>query len=246
MRRISRIVQTLRDAILVIPSIVLISTDIGPDKEMANYILAGICAVILVLTIINLVLNAFRVKRKGFFYGNAIFQLLISFLLLGLIMPLGAILLGFNIAVIVSLVEGKTPEELLKHPPKPITKKYRITVGIGVLVMFASIFISWLVSINAPLFGFYIGLVDLFAVSNIVGDSLVMMVIGLLTLIGTPILLITGVLGLLKRVCACISAILAFVIAIGWIVTLTAVVGTGPFILLLGAIIVLVAHLIDK
>lgn len=118
MRRISRVIQTVRDAILVVLSVVLISTDIGPGKEMANYFLAGICGVILALTIINIILNAFKVKRKGYFYGNSIFQLVLGFLLTGLFAPLGIVLLGFNIAVIASLWERKTRKEQTKNQPK--------------------------------------------------------------------------------------------------------------------------------
>lgn len=75
MRRASRVIQTVRDAILALLSIVLISTDIGPGKEIANYLLAGICGVLLALTIVNISLNAFKAKKKGYFYGNAVFQL---------------------------------------------------------------------------------------------------------------------------------------------------------------------------
>jgi hypothetical protein len=89
MRKISRVIQTIRDAILVVLSVVLISTDIGPDKEMSNYFLAGICGVILALTVINIVLNAFKINRKGYFYGNSIFQLILSFLLIRAISAAG-------------------------------------------------------------------------------------------------------------------------------------------------------------
>jgi len=88
MRRASRIIQSVRDVILALLSIVLISTSIGPDKEIANYILAGICGVLLALTIVNISLNVLKVKRKGYFYGNAIFQLILGVFFLGLFAPL--------------------------------------------------------------------------------------------------------------------------------------------------------------
>ncbi len=246
MRKVSRVIQSVRDAILVVVSVVLISTSIGPGKELANYFLAVICGVILALTIINITLNAFKVKRKGYFYGNSSFQIIMGFLFLGLFAPLGLILLGFNFAVIASLWEKKTPEELLKHPPKPITRKHRILVGSGVLVMLLSIFVSWLSTTNFPLIGFYIGTVNLSAVSDTVSASALTVIFGLLALVGSPISMIIGSLGLLKRRFAWISGILALVIGVGWIITLTSKTGIGPLVFLIGGALVLSARFIAK
>ena len=245
-RRISRVIQTVRDAILVVLSVVLISTDIGPEKEMSNYLLAGICGVILALTVVNICLNAFKVKRKGYFYGNSIFQLLVGFLLLGLLPPLGIILLLFNFAVIASLIEKKTLEEQMKHPPKPITKKHRIVVGAGVLVMLSGIFLSWLSNTNFPIIGVYFGTVNLSVVSNTVSASAVTVIFGLLALVGSPISIIIGALGLLRRRFAWISGILALVIGVGWIITLTTMTGIGPLVFLVGGVLVLSARFIAK
>jgi MFS family permease len=246
MRKVSRVVQTVRDAILVVLSIVLISTDIGPEKEMANYFLAGICGVILVLTVVNICLNAFKVNRKGYFYGNSIFQLVLSFLLLGLFPPLGIILLMFNFAVIASLTEKKTLEEQMKHPPKPVTTKHRILVGAGVLVMLLSIFLSWLSNTNFPLIRVYFGAVNLSVVSSTVSASAVTVIFGLLALVGSPFSIIIGSLGLLRRRFAWISGILALVIGIGWIIALTTVAGPGSFVFLFGGVLVLSARFISK
>ena len=246
MRKVSKVIQTVRDAILVVLSAVLISTDIGPDKEMSNYFLAGICGVILALTIINISLNALKVKKKGFFYGNSIFQLALSFLLLGLFPPLGIILLLFNLAVIASLYEKKTLEEQMKHPPKPITTKHLVLVGAGVLVMLLSIFLSWLSNTNFPLIGVYLGTVNLSVVSVTVSASAVTVVFGILALAGSPITIIIGALGLLRRRFAWISGTLGLVIGVGWIISLTTLTGIGPVVFLVGGILVLSARFIAK
>jgi uncharacterized membrane protein YobD (UPF0266 family) len=246
MRRASRVIQTVRDAILALICIVLISTDIGPGKEASNYLLAVICGVLLALTIVNISLNVFIVKRKGYFYGNAILQLIFGLFLLGLFAPLGVILLLFNFAVIASLWEKKTPQEQLKNPSKPVTTKHRILIGVGVLVMFSSFFFSWLTSMDFSLIRFYIGSINLSTVSNQVSSSTVTILFGFLTIVGSPISLIIGVLGLLRRRFAWISGIFALIIGIGWILALTTKAGVGPFVFVLGAIIVLSALFIPK
>lgn len=246
MRKISRVIQTVRDAVLVLLSVILISTSIGPGKELANYFFAGICSAILTLTVLNIILNVLKVKRKGFFYGNSIFQIIMGLLLLGLFAPLGIILLAFNFAVIASLWEKKAPEELLKHPPKPITTKYRIIVGAGVLVLLLSIFLSWLSVTNFPLIGFYFGTVKLSVVSDVVSASAVTVLFGLLALVGSPISMTIGSLGLLRRRFALISGILSLVIGVGWIIALMSVTGIGPLVFLVGGVLVLSARFIAK
>ncbi len=246
MRKASRVIQTVRDVILALLSIVLIFTDIGPGKEASNYLLAGICGDLLVLSIVNISLNAFKVKRKEYFYGNAIFQLILGFFFLGLFAPLGVILLLFNLIVIASLWEKKTPEELLKHPPKPLTTSHRILIGAGVLVMFLSFFLSWLSNIGFPLIGFYLGTVNLSEVSNLVSSSSVTILFGFLTIVGSPLSLIIGALGLVRRRFAWISGTLGLIIGIGWTLALTTKVGPGAFIFVFGALIVLSAVFIPN
>ena len=241
MRRASRVIQTIRDATLALFSIVLISTDVGPGKEAANYLLAVICGVLLALTIVNISLNAFKVKGKGYFYGNAIFQLILGLFFLGLFAPLGVILLLFNLAVVGSLWEKKTPQELLKNPPKPVTTSHRVLIGAGLLVMFSSFFFSWLSNMEFSLIGFYFGTIDLSLVSNQISSSTIITLFGFLTIVGSPISLIIGVFGLLRRRFAWFSGIFALIIGIGWILGLTAKAGLGPFIFVFGAIIVLSA-----
>ena len=244
-RRASRIIQTIRDAVLLVLSIVLISTDIGPGKEASNLLLAGISAVILVLTAVNIILNAFKVKRKGYFRGNSIFQLLVGFFLLGLFPPLGVILVVFNLIVLASLHEKKTLEERMKHPPRPITKKYRALVGAGVLVMFLGISVSWLATTNFPLIDVYLRTVDLSTVANLVSNSMAT-IFGFLALVASPISLITGLLALFKRRFALVSGILAVIVGTGWIVSMITIAGPGAYIFVFGGALVLAAPIAAK
>lgn len=244
-RKASRIVQSIRDAILVVMTVALISTSIGPGKEAVNYIFAGICGLILALTIINIILNALRVQGKGYFRGNSIFQLFIGIFLLGLFPPLGIVLIILSVAVLATLYEKKTPEELLKHPPKPITRKYRAIVGVGVLVTFVGILFSWLNSINFPLIGVYLGTADLAQAAGLVSSPLAT-IFGLLALVAAPCSLILGLLGLFKRTFAWAGGILAVVAGIGWIVSMTTLTGIGAFVFTIGGAIILTAPIITK
>lgn len=245
-RKASRIVQTVRDAILLILSLVFISTSIGPGKELSNFFFAGICAVILILTVINVILNAFKVQRKGYFRGNSIFQLLLGiFLSIGLFPPLGMVLVIFSVAVLVTLYERKTPEERMKNPPKPITRKYRALTGAGVFVMFVATLFSWFNNISFPIIGVYLRTVDLSEAASLVSNPITMM-FGFLALVIAPISLIIGLLGLLRRVFAWVSGILAVFAGTGWVVSMTTMAGLGAYIFILGGAIVLVAPIVAK
>jgi len=245
-RRASRIIQTIRDAILVILSLVLISTDIGPGKEASNILLAGISVVILVLTCVNIILNAFKVNRKGYFLGNSIFQLIIGiFPLLGLFPPLGIILVLLNLIVLATLREKKPLEERKKHLPRPIKRKYRALVGAGVLIMFLGISVSWLTTTNFPLIGVYLRTVNLSVVANLVSNSIAT-IFGFLALVTSPISIITGLLGLFKRRFALFSGILTVIVGTGWIASLITIAGPGAYIFVFGGALVLAARIADK
>jgi hypothetical protein len=244
-RRASRIVQTIRDAILLILSLVLVSTDIGPGKEIANLVLAGISAVIFVLTVANIILNVLKVNRKGYFLGNSIFQLLVGFFLLGLFPSLGIILVGFNLAVLVTLREKKTHEERMEHPPRPITRKFRAMVGAGVLVMFVGISVSWLAPTSFPLIGVYLHTVDLSSVANLVSNTMAT-IFGFLALVISPISLTSGLLGLFKRRFALVSGILAIIVGTGWIISMITIAGPGAYIFVVGGAVVLAAPIAAK
>ena len=245
-RKASRIIQTIRDVVLLVLCSVLISTSIGPGKEFANLIFAGICAVILTLIALNIISNVLKVQRKGYFRYNAIFQLLLGiFLSLGLFPPLGIVLVIFNAAVLVTLWEKKTAEERRGHPPKPITRKYRAFIGVGALIMFSAILLSWFNTINFPLIGVYFGSTSLTEASNQISGPIAMM-FGFLALVGAPISLIFGLLGLFKRMFAWTSGILAVVIGIGWVISMTTTVGLGAFVFTLGGVLMLATPIVTR
>jgi len=242
----SRIIQTVRDAVLLVLCLVLISTSIGPEKEFTNLFFAGICAVILTLTALNIISNVFKVQKKGYFRSNAIFQLLLGiFLSLGLFPPLGIVLVIFNVAVLVTLWGKKTPEERMKHPPKPITRKYRAFIGAGVLIIFSAILLSWFNNINFPLIKVYLGSANLTEAANQISGPIAMM-FGFLALVGAPISLILGLLGLFKRIFAWASGVLAVVAGIGWIISMTTTVGMGAFVFTLGGVLMLAAPIATR
>jgi hypothetical protein len=247
MRRISRVIQTVRDVVLIGFSLLLISAVAsGSAKEAANYLVAFLSSGILVLTATNLTLNALKVKKKGFFYGNSVFQLVLGFFFLGLFAPLGLVYVLFNFAVIASLWEKKTPEEQLKHPTKPVTIKHRILVACGLLAMLASAFLSWFSVISFSIMGLYTRTANMSAVSQTVASSTFAPTIGLLTILGWPILMIIGSLGLLRLRFASISGGVAVALGAGWIVVLSAVIGPGPFVLIVSGVILLSARFLPS
>jgi hypothetical protein len=111
--------------------------------------------------------------------------------------------------------------------------------------MFVGILLSWFSTINFPLIGVYLGMVDLMEAAGLVSNSLAMM-FGLLAIVGTPISLTLGVLGLLKRTFAWASGILALVTGIGWIMSMTAMTGLGTIVFTFGGAIVLAAPIVTK
>jgi hypothetical protein len=100
--------------------------------------------------------------------------------------------------------------------------------------------------VEFPLIGFYLGTVNLSLASDLVSSSAVTTILGLLTIVGAPISLIIGALGLLRRRFAWISGIFAMTIGIGWTAILSVKVGLGSFIFVFGAIVVLSALILPK
>jgi hypothetical protein len=46
---------------------VLISTSTGPGKELGNFVLAGISALVFTLSAVSIILNVLKVQRKNIF-----------------------------------------------------------------------------------------------------------------------------------------------------------------------------------
>jgi hypothetical protein len=89
--------------------------------EPAHYVLFGLAALLLLLALINIPLLLLKVKGKGYFKFNAVFQLPISFLIAGLLPPL-AFLLILNIAILIAL-RKKYDVTDTPYIPKTETKK---------------------------------------------------------------------------------------------------------------------------
>ena len=243
-RKSSRIIQTLRDAVVLLLSLVFMSTSYGKwVTEPAHLVLFSIAAVLFALTVVNLILNVFKVKRKGYFYTNSIFQLIIGLLLLGLVQIAGILLVSFNIAILVSLREKRSLEEQLKHPPVPITRNYRIAGGAGLPIILLSMFLPSLTTsdASASIISIYAGILSR---SNLPGLSIapVAVIFALLGLILPPVSLICGALGLIKRLFSLMSGIFAILAGVSLMIVLTASTGPGAFGFILGGVMVLVGY----
>ncbi len=101
--------QIIRDALLIIFSIVVMSTSYGKwSTEPMHYVLFGMAAGMFSLTLMNVLLILIKTQKKRFFYFNTA---VLAALLLALIWVLGfaiAILLILNIAVLFTLKEERT------------------------------------------------------------------------------------------------------------------------------------------
>ncbi len=113
--RLNRILQTVRDIVLLVISVVLMSTSYGKwVEEPAHYVLFGIAGTLFILSAVNMILLlAVKVKGRGYLFFNSILQLVLFFFLAGLLPPLGIPLLALDIAIIITLRQkkNKTPPE---------------------------------------------------------------------------------------------------------------------------------------
>lgn len=109
-QRANRIMQYARDIALIVVGVLLMSTSypvfLG-QKEAAHFILFGIAAVLALFSLTNLILLIAKIKRKGYFYFNAIFQLPVGFVLAGLLAPVGIPVMALNIAILATMRDKK-------------------------------------------------------------------------------------------------------------------------------------------
>lgn len=105
----SRIIQIARDIVILPVSVILLVSSYGKwAEEPVHYILFGSAAALLCLTIVNLILLALNVRRKGYFYFNATVQVLLGFPLIVAIF--GIVLIIVNVIIIVALKKSKVTE----------------------------------------------------------------------------------------------------------------------------------------
>jgi len=102
--RLNRILQGVRDAILLVSSVLIMGSSYGKwVVEPAHYVLFGLAAILFSLTAINIILLLRKIERKGYFYFNTIVQLPISFILAGLLGLIGIVFLIINLGILLTL-----------------------------------------------------------------------------------------------------------------------------------------------
>ena len=254
-RRLSRVVQMIRDVVILLLSIVLVSTSIGPGKELANLVLASIAGVIIALTAINMILNVLRVKRKGYYYACSYVELATGiFFLIGLFPPYGVPLVALNVAVLITLHEKKQPVPGV-GPPPPLTRNYHILEGLAAFAILAGFLLPSISSSSFSLLSAYLSIFGLGSSAALpaisVGPAAVLFVI--LTLFLSPVALMTCVLGYFRRRFALLTGILAIVSSAGWIIALDILspeahvsAGLAAYTTLVGGAVALTAYLMVR
>lgn len=102
--KLNKRLQLIRDAILIVFSIVIMSTSYGKwVDEPVHYVLFGMAAGLISLSVINIILILAKTQRRGYFYFNAIVQLPLDFILTGLGLFIGPVFFILNTAIIVTL-----------------------------------------------------------------------------------------------------------------------------------------------
>lgn len=145
-----------------------------------------------------------------------------------------------NALVLVGLREKKTAEELAKHPPVPITRRYRIVVGVGTLAMLGSLFLPWVSDSDASLslVGVYWALLTRSGLSGF-AISQAAVVFALLGVVGAPICIICGALGLVRRRFALVGGVLAVVAGAGLAAALASQSKSGAYGFAAGGVLLL-------
>jgi uncharacterized membrane protein SirB2 len=107
--RLNKILQGLRDALLLASSVLIMASSYGKwVKEPAHYVLFGIAVLLFTLTSINVIFLIRRAEGKRYFYFNTILQFVLSIILAGLpiVSPIGLILLLLNTGILITLRRG--------------------------------------------------------------------------------------------------------------------------------------------
>jgi MFS family permease len=247
-RRLSRAVQGVRDAVLLVFSVVISSSTYGKwTNEPVFLVIFPIGVILLVLTVVDIILLVGKLKRRSFFYANSIAQLPILLLFAGLLGVVGLVLFLLDAAVLVTLREKKSPEEILKHPPVPITRNYRAVVGVGLLLVLFSMLMPWITTTN-PTFSILAIYVSIATHSGLPALSIepARVLFALLALFLPPVSLICGGLGLIRRRLSLVSGTLGILAGGSMIVVTTASSGPGVYVSILGGAMILVGYFAFK
>ncbi len=116
---LSKILSFVRDAIVFSFSIVVIINTWGAwVNEPAVYVLDGFGAVFIALAVADVVLLIRNVQWRAFYFGNAIYQMFPSFVLVGALPSYGLVLMTLNLLVLFSLKENPQPPAMPAEGPK--------------------------------------------------------------------------------------------------------------------------------
>jgi hypothetical protein len=110
--KLNMVLQGIRDIALIAVSVLIMSTSYSQlGTETAHYVLFSIASVFFILSIINITLLLKKVTWKGYYYFNAIAQLLPAFMLTLFGSWIGPPFLTLNVAILVTLIERKKKQE---------------------------------------------------------------------------------------------------------------------------------------
>ncbi len=114
-------IALVRDFAVSLFSVVVVGSSWGKwVQEPVFYVVDSLGLVFIVLSVVDVILIRRDVQRRGFYFGNAIYQLFPSFIFAGPLV-VGWIFLILNIAVLVTLKQKKIqPVEGAPSPQQPM------------------------------------------------------------------------------------------------------------------------------
>lgn len=242
-RRIRAAAHLVRDAVVTLFSAMLIATTQG-SEEMAATLLQGLGAVFIALSIVDVILVAAKRRARGFFVGNAVYQIIASFLIAGLFPPAGVPMLALNVVALVSLREKKTAEELALHPPLPRTRNYKLLVGAGVAVLVVSALLPWISTADATysLVMVYSGIVGRSGLPGL-AISPIGVVFAMFTLFLSPLSPLLGALSIRWRRCSLTGGVFGVLGGAGLVVAAQPVASVGAYAFAAGGVVLVAASL---
>jgi hypothetical protein len=252
-RRASRVILGLKDAVLIALSAVLVATDIGPGKELANLILAAIAGLVLALAIISMALNVLRSGSRGACFWISAVHLAVGIFMVLLYPPYGAVLLVFSTVAVIALRQRKPAQT--KGPPKPLTKGFRVLMAVAILLILSGMLLPMTSSYPFSLMGFYLRLAGIGQAQSLPpftlepsGVFLALATFGL-----APVSAIIGLAAIFRTRLALWAGILSVAATACWILVLQLLsaesqiaAGLGVYVLGSGGIVSLIAYVKEE
>jgi hypothetical protein len=113
--KLNRALALVRDAVVSFFALAIIAPTwaqlVHGGEGLAILLLVTLSLAFLVLSAVDVVLLARKVKWRGFFIGNAAYQLVLTFVLAGLLGIIGSVIFGLNALVLLTLRERRTESE---------------------------------------------------------------------------------------------------------------------------------------